>query len=214
MAQFIARHGLSGTRINQIHRAMKRRCLNPNCPEYKNYGGRGITICDDWLEFINFNSWAMANGYSKDLTIDRINNNGSYEPSNCRWADAITQANNTRTNHYLTHSGKTQSVADWARELNISPYTLGTRVSYGWSDEKILTYKFNSREKNCRMVNQFMLDGTFIKTHKSVTSAAREIGVAESHLCNVCKGNKQTAKGFIFRYVEAKEAHGINSNQV
>ena len=70
---------------------MKQRCLNPNNTAYKFYGGRGITICDEWLDFNNFYNWAMANGYSDSLTIDRINNDGNYNPDNCRWTTRSIQ---------------------------------------------------------------------------------------------------------------------------
>lgn len=87
-------HGLSNTRLNSIWRGMKQRCVNPNKQHYERYGGRGITVCEEWNEdFQTFYDWAMANGYSDDLTIDRIDNDGDYEPSNCQW---ITQAENTR----------------------------------------------------------------------------------------------------------------------
>lgn len=198
------KHGLSGTRINQIHRAMKRRCLNPNCYEYKDYGGRGITICDEWMEFKPFYEWAMKNGYSDNLTIDRIDNNGNYEPNNCRWADWYMQANNTRTNRFLTYNGKTQTVAEWARELNISPKTLENRVTQGWGDEKALTYKHDHKKNSPinKKVDQYTLDGQFIKTHISIASASREIGVAASRISNVCmrKYRHKSAGGYIFRY--------------
>lgn len=88
------RHGMSRTRIYKIWKDMRRRCSNPKRECYKRYGGRGIRVCDEWHDFINFYEWSMANGYCDNLTIDRINNDGNYEPSNCRWTNQSIQAIN------------------------------------------------------------------------------------------------------------------------
>ena len=96
-------------RLYNAWKKMKQRCYNPNDPKYENYGGRGIAVCEEWVgDYKAFHDWAMGNGYRDDLTIDRINNDGNYEPGNCRWADSKTQANNRRQRRYLkkTNSGE------------------------------------------------------------------------------------------------------------
>lgn len=95
MNKEMATHNATDSRLYRIYYAMRTRCYNPNKKEYSRYGGRGIQVCEEWLnDFTAFQSWALENGYSDSLSIDRINNDGNYEPSNCRWATAKMQANN------------------------------------------------------------------------------------------------------------------------
>ena len=129
-------HGVSDSRLYNIWCNIKQRCYNKNNNSYKDYGGRGIIICDEWLDFEPFYEWAMDNGYNDDLTIDRVDNNGNYEPSNCRWVDIKTQSNNKRNNHYITYNGKTQTLAQWSDELNINYNKLWARIKYGWSIDR------------------------------------------------------------------------------
>lgn len=127
------------TRLYRIYHNMKSRCYNKNFHKYKNYGARGVTICDEWKDdFQAFYDWAISNGYKDNLTIDRIDVNGNYEPNNCRWATNKQQSRNTTKNVYLTYNGKTQIMKDWADELNINYCTLLTRHHRGWSDEECL----------------------------------------------------------------------------
>jgi len=118
---------------------MIQRCENPNTHNYKDYGGRGITVCDEWHNPVVFIDWALANGWEEGLTLDRIDNDGNYEPSNCRWATRKEQQRNRRNNHLITFDGKTQTVVQWAEEVNISPQTLYSRISkYHWPIERAL----------------------------------------------------------------------------
>lgn len=132
-------HGLSYTRLCSIWRAMKVRCYSQNSQAYPNYGGRGIKICDEWKNDIEaFYTWAMANGYDDHLSIDRIDVDGNYEPSNCRWADKRTQANNTRSNRILECDGKAQTISQWSAETGIKAHTIRKRIEMGWTIEKAL----------------------------------------------------------------------------
>ena len=132
-------HNMSNSRLYEIWIGMKGRCNNSNNKSYPNYGGRGITICKDWDKFENFYEWSINNGYSDDLTIDRINTDGNYEPSNCRWVNRKIQGNNTRRNHYLTYNGETKTMSEWADIKGIDYYTLRGRINnYHWSVEKAL----------------------------------------------------------------------------
>ena len=115
-------HGMTNKRIYRIWKEMKDRCNNPNSLSYKNYGGRGITVCDEWNNNpMAFVRWSYANGYKSDLSIDRIDVNGNYEPSNCRWADTLTQARNRRNTVYVEYRGVEKPLAEWCELLNL-PY--------------------------------------------------------------------------------------------
>lgn len=139
-SQSATKHGKSIERIAGIWYGMRKRCYNKNRPEFKNYGGRGIKICDEWKDdFQAFYDWAMSNGYSDDLTIDRIDVNGNYEPSNCRWISNREQQNNRRTSHLLTYDGETHTLKDWAKIKGINYSTLRGRINvYKWDVSKAL----------------------------------------------------------------------------
>ena len=114
------KHKMSGTRIYETWQDMKRRCYNKQNARYDRYGGRGITVCDEWLNnFQSFYDWAISNGYSDDLTIDRIDNDGNYEPSNCRWSTAKEQCNNRGSNINITIGNATKSLMCWCEIFNV-----------------------------------------------------------------------------------------------
>lgn len=130
-------HGKTHTKLFDVWQSMKQRCYDKHNNNYKNYGGRGIRICDEWLSnFMNFYNWAMDNGYQKGLSIDRIDVNGNYEPSNCRWVTMKEQASNKRNNHLITYKGETKHLQYWANKFNINSTTIYNRLKSGWDIEK------------------------------------------------------------------------------
>ena len=131
---------------------MKNRCNNPNEPRYSDYGGRGITVCQEWLDdFMNFYNWAMENGYSDELSIDRINNDKGYSPDNCRWSTKKEQANNTRTSHNITYKGQTKTLTEWSEILGLSFHLLSNRINkYGWSIERAFETPKSNRGRKCK----------------------------------------------------------------
>lgn len=138
-------HGLSNTKAYQIWRAMKSRCDNPADKHYEYYGGKGISVCDSWHEsFICFYIWLTNNGYvesyerNTEQTIDRIDYDGNYEPSNCRLVSMDKQANNKSNNKTFSYDGETHTYAEWAKIIGIKYKSFMNRVYRGWDFERII----------------------------------------------------------------------------
>lgn len=132
--------------------SMLSRCQNTNHRQYKSYGGRGITVCKEWKDFTVFREWAYSNGYvdgenKLKCTIDRIDVNGDYEPSNCRWATAKEQMNNRRVNTFLTYNGETKTLSEWADYIGINYSTFMSRYSRNWSMKRIVETPTHSYRK-------------------------------------------------------------------
>ncbi len=122
---------------------MKKRCSYPNASEYENYGGRGISVCEEWSNnFQSFYDWAINNGWSKELIIDRIDTNGNYCPENCRWANVETQMNNMTKNHYIEYNGDIYTLSTLSKHLNI-PYN-------------IVRYRLSRCKMDCRTINTLL----------------------------------------------------------
>lgn len=148
------KHGGYKDRLFKVYTSIKQRCCNPNYFQYKDYGGRGITICNQWAsDYGSFQEWAYKNGYTQEIlpnglnkwTIDRIDNNKGYSPDNCRWITTQEQQFNKRDNVVLTFNGETMTATEWAHRLNLSPYIIWARLKNGWSVEETLeTPKLNS----------------------------------------------------------------------
>lgn len=130
-------HGGSHTPLYQRWRTMIDRTTRPSTGGYRNYGGRGITVCERWCSFDNF-AEDMGPTFSSELELDRIDVNGNYEPGNCRWVTKREQSRNKRNNHRVTWAGRTMVVQDWAEYLGIKPNTLVHRLRRGWSVRRAL----------------------------------------------------------------------------
>jgi len=148
MKEIHTTHGKSYTRLFNIWIGMRQRCRDTALPEYPRYGGRGIKVCSEWDEnFETFEKWAYENGYDDSLTIDRIDVNGNYEPSNCRWITMFEQQSNKRSNILLTYKGETRTAKEWSRITNISYSALIQRVHRGWDVERVLTTPWKQRRR-------------------------------------------------------------------
>jgi len=141
LVQINSKHGEYRTRLNYIWNSMIQRCTNSRHGAWANYGGRGITVSEEWASFEPFSRWAISNGYKDDLQIDRIDNNKGYSPNNCRWVTASRNCRNRRNTLILTAWGETKSSADWAEDprCSVSWSTLYQRIKYGWPHEEALT---------------------------------------------------------------------------
>lgn len=136
--EIITKHNQARTSLYHVWQCMKDRCERNTHPQFADYGGRGITVCDEWHDFESFRDWAIENGYKKGLTIDRINVNSGYEPSNCRWADMKTQCRNRRSNVVIEYNGESHCLAEWAEILKVPYTTLTNRWRRKWPDRDIL----------------------------------------------------------------------------
>ena len=149
-------HGMTRTRLYNVWNDIKMRCYQEKNNNYSGYGGRGITMCDEWhYSFESFMKWAYENGYDENAprgkcTIDRKDTNGNYEPSNCRWVDAKTQANNRRSTILYEYNGELHNITDWSEIVGIGRTTLQFRISNGWTMERALTEPVRVLKKHNR----------------------------------------------------------------
>lgn len=132
-------NGMSKIRLYQTYRHLINRCYCEKDINYKNYGGRGITVCQEWQnDFMNFYNWAMTNGYTDKLTIDRIDVNGNYCPKNCRWVNMKTQQNNRSNNRILEYKGQKKTITEWANYCGLSYRNLYYRLKNGYTIEQAI----------------------------------------------------------------------------
>lgn len=158
IVEYFTKHGdrslKNTTRLYTIWKNMRSRCCNSNNPKFNRYGGRGIKICDEWYNSYScFRDWALSNGYLENLTIDRINNDGNYEPSNCRWATTKEQSRNRSTNVFLEHNGQIFVQKDFAKIIGIDRHTLSKKINEGMSVEEIIKYAQKKQKNIMRVMN-------------------------------------------------------------
>ena len=132
-------HGGTGTRLYRIWSGMKSRCNIPSASGYEYYGARGIKVSEEWSEFSEFKKWAELNGYQEELTIERIDRSGNYCPDNCKWITWSEQQSNTSQNILIPFNSKTQTLTQWAKELNVKEATLRYRYHKGLPLEQVLS---------------------------------------------------------------------------
>lgn len=153
MTKASTKHGGKHDRLYNIWAGMKKRCYSSSNKSYYNYGARGITVCDEWLhDYQAFKDWAYANGYKDsadkyECTLDRVNSNGNYSPDNCRWVNALQQANNRRDNVTIRLGDEIHTIPEWSRITGISISALRGRVSSCWSAERILSEPVRHRKE-------------------------------------------------------------------
>lgn len=135
------KHGGRGTRIYAIWKSMRERCNNPNTNRSKIYHDNGIRVCHEWDDFIKFRQWSLDNGYADNLTIDRIDSKGNYEPSNCRWVTQKVQQNNRSNNRHIEWNGESHTLGEWSDITGIKLGTIHERLKRGWNISKALTVK-------------------------------------------------------------------------
>lgn len=141
-------HGMTNTRLFNIWVDMRQRCDNPNSTNYNIYGGKGISVCDEWKDFKTFAEWSFKNGYDKNLSIDRIDGSKGYYPENCRWATNKQQARNQSRNCLITYNGETHCIAEWSEILGISSVALRLRLTrYNYTIEDAFTKPLRKSRK-------------------------------------------------------------------
>lgn len=200
-------------------RGMKQRCKDKGFAKYACYGGRGITICDEWdNNYISFYNWAIANGASKQLTLDRIDVNGNYEPSNCRWVDNATQQRNKQYNRYLEYNGVKKLLREWAEELDIPYDTIRHRLDhYGYTVAESLGFELHKSTSHKerpwarKKVIQYSLNGGFIREWDSLYDIRRELGFSEHSVRQCCAGYTLTSYGYKWKFKgEENKRKGLN----
>lgn len=140
------KHGDFGTHLYGIWAGMKRRCYNPHTKYYEDYGGRGIKVCDKWLDYVPFKEWATSHGYSEGMSIERLDVNGNYCPENCTWIPKNQQNRNKRNTIRIEYKGKTYTLKEISEITHIKEHTLFARYQRGWTSEEIFNPKLKQNQ--------------------------------------------------------------------
>lgn len=181
-------------------KSMKQRCLNPRCAAYKNYGARGITICDEWMEFEPFCEWALSSGYERGLDLDRGDNSGGYSPENCRWVSRRDNTNNRRKTLFIEVDGLRKPRTEWEEQVGL-PYGVlkswvakhGERYATNRLKQIIKSgYAFKDYGFSHRRAITHIETG---KTYRSVREAAKAVGLAPCTISNAMRKDGKTGKG-------------------
>lgn len=195
-------------KLYYVWHTMKKRCNNPNNSNYKNYGGRGITYCDEWESSDNFCKWALENGYEEGLELDRIDVNGNYEPCNCRWVDRKTNCQNKRNTVYLEVDGCKQCVSEWERILGLGKSEISSwieRFGKNFAKERIKEIlntgdyqKYKKDGVKMREVTIYpILFDYIIKNYGSISNFSKKVGVAHTTISLLLQGKRQVQKNII-----------------
>lgn len=196
------KHGECDTRLYSIWAGIKKRV---NCKEsdfhYKYYAGKGIKLCDEWYDFLIFKEWALNNGYSENLTIDRIDPNGDYCPENCKWSSLKEQSNNKTNNVYITYNGETKTAQQWCNDKNLNYSSFMFRYYNGKRGDELFKPPFDSRKP----VKAISINGSEY-IFSSISEAANYTKVCHSDITDICNGKRRQGKGYIFEYINMEEA--------
>lgn len=160
-------HGDSKSKLYNVWAGMKRRCYNKNQKSYKDYGAKGIRVCDEWFNsYETFKKWAETNGYNEGLEIDRINVEGNYEPNNCRWINKKQNSNNKRNNTLIEINGVTHTIAEWSAISGISQKMISSRLKRGWNKDNLLDEVFSHGDGKFSDIHVLDIRGEMLTLHE------------------------------------------------
>lgn len=191
------KHNLYG-----VWKQMIDRCENPSAKHYDRYGGRGIKVCEEWKDFWKFVEWSdSVGGRPKKYSLDRINNDGNYEPSNCRWASQFVQTRNTSRNFIIEYNGVSKTVTDWGIELGINPQTITNRINRGWDIKRALSEiptKNSHKSSRGKILCCYDLENNLVAKYKKLSDIPNEFSKQSVSRC--CYGGRKSYHGYIWKY--------------